>query len=321
MLLLDESSADLAGALNEDLRTAFVELVSYRLCDDGALVGEVVTAGSSAPGVDKDLDLVLAEVNEILDQREKAGEEMVQRWLTSQKLPGIQALIEKAISRRLKKDVNALLCAVADGDVDAIDRAAHSAVGWTGSYKLTEIADPVRVINSTISAPEVDMDLIRRRALELGSVYASVPRRYLVVRDGEGEATPIDLSVGKVLVVDDNDANLALIEILIRERGLGCDLARNGKVALEMMRRRSYDLVLLDMEMPVQDGWITIDLIRKDPDLKDTPVVAVTAHALTGAAERCLEAGCDAQLPKPFTQRQLFEVVSRWLGGRESGHD
>ena len=139
--------------------------------------------------------------------------------------------------------------------------------------------------------------------------------------DMERSWDPIEPLGGRILAVDDNDANRALIEVLLRQRGLECDLARNGQVALEMMRERPYDLVLLDMEMPVQDGWTTIDVIRQDPELADTPVVAVTAHALKGSIERCMEAGCNAQLSKPFSQEELYGIVHRWLRKAQDGDD
>jgi CheY-like chemotaxis protein len=91
------------------------------------------------------------------------------------------------------------------------------------------------------------------------------------------------------------------------------DTANNGVQALHAIRSRKYDLVLMDIQMPVMNGYQTTQEIRKDPENRNLPIIALTAYAMKGDREKCLEIGMNDYISKPIIIHQLFAVLARWL--------
>ncbi len=126
----------------------------------------------------------------------------------------------------------------------------------------------------------------------------------------------------RLLLVEDNPVNLAVGEKLLSVLGYACDIAVNGQIALEKMATGQFDLVLMDCQMPVLDGysatreWRDRETLRKSP--RRLPIVAMTANAMAGDRQRCLDAGMDDYLSKPVSREQLENCLQRWLPGRAS---
>ncbi len=116
-----------------------------------------------------------------------------------------------------------------------------------------------------------------------------------------------------VLVVEDNSVNRELLRELLSARDYAVEEAENGVQALEMMKQRRPDVLLLDLNMPVLDGFATLRKVREDPELSGLPVLAVTASAMRGDEEKALEAGFDGYLSKPVKSKTLFEQLDRLL--------
>jgi signal transduction histidine kinase/ActR/RegA family two-component response regulator len=119
----------------------------------------------------------------------------------------------------------------------------------------------------------------------------------------------------RVLVVEDTEINRELLRILLEKLGCRVDEAVNGEVALAALATSTYDLVLMDCMMPVLDGYEACRQLRQREDATGAPrlaVVALTASAIDGDRERCLAAGMDDYLSKPFTAQQLGDLVRRW---------
>ncbi len=140
-------------------------------------------------------------------------------------------------------------------------------------------------------------------------------------------AAPLDLASqdasyqGRVLVAEDAPDIQALLTLALARAGLNVDVAENGAAACRRAlasaaEGRPYDLILMDVQMPELDGWAATGRLRKAGWTK--PIVALTAHAMTGTPERCLAAGCDHCLAKPVTQRNLLETLGRYLPARAS---
>ena len=126
------------------------------------------------------------------------------------------------------------------------------------------------------------------------------------------DTLPSQLS-GTVLVVEDNPVNRVIAEEMLQSLGLDCIEARDGVEALDVLARRSVDLVLMDCQMPVMDGYTATQHIRArelKQRLPRTPIVALTANAYEEDATHALEAGMDAHLAKPHTRDQLREIIS-----------
>ena len=129
-------------------------------------------------------------------------------------------------------------------------------------------------------------------------------------------AAPVDpaLSLVRILVVEDNQVNQKVVTTVLRKRGFSIEVASDGTEALAKLEKSSgFDLILMDVQMPVLDGLEATRLIRKDPRWKALPIVAMTAHAMSGDMERCLEAGMNGYISKPVHPSQLLETVNGYL--------
>ncbi|MBT6627479.1 MAG: response regulator, partial [Gemmatimonadetes bacterium] len=121
----------------------------------------------------------------------------------------------------------------------------------------------------------------------------------------------------RILLAEDNIVNQRLGRELLQRVGHDVEIAEDGERAVEMVQTGSFDLVLMDVSMPQMDGLEATAVIRAAEEEQGSarlPIVAMTAHALTGDRERCLEAGMDDYLPKPLNRQQLYEVVAHWTG-------
>lgn len=122
---------------------------------------------------------------------------------------------------------------------------------------------------------------------------------------------------GEVLLVEDNEVNAFIATMTLESLGVSCQHASNGKEALALFRQHGFDLVLMDCEMPVMDGYEAARGMRQaeaeDSARERTPIIALTAHALTGDREVCLANGMDDYLTKPFDREALALLLSRWL--------
>ena len=118
----------------------------------------------------------------------------------------------------------------------------------------------------------------------------------------------------RVLVVDDGEANRELVRLVLEERGLSIVGAENGQIAVDMATQQRFDLILMDMQMPVMDGFTASRTLRQRG--LTTPIVALTANAIKGFEGEILEAGCTAYLTKPVDIDALMQTLGEILGGR-----
>ncbi|MBF0475659.1 MAG: response regulator [Deltaproteobacteria bacterium] len=123
----------------------------------------------------------------------------------------------------------------------------------------------------------------------------------------------IEIEGAKILLVEDNELNQQVAVEILTGAGLKVELADNGRAAVEAVAKTEYDLVLMDVQMPVMGGYEATRLIRQDIRFRELPIVAMTAHAMRGAKEECLEAGMDDYVVKPIDPEQLFAVLTKWI--------
>jgi CheY-like chemotaxis protein len=115
------------------------------------------------------------------------------------------------------------------------------------------------------------------------------------------------------LLVEDNELNQEVAMGLLETAHMSIDLAENGKVAVRMISEKDYDLVLMDMQMPVMDGVSATKAIRSDPRFLTLPIIAMTANAMDTDREMCIQAGMNDHVAKPIDPDQLFATLKRWI--------
>ncbi|MDQ3000160.1 MAG: PAS domain S-box protein [Fibrobacterota bacterium] len=118
----------------------------------------------------------------------------------------------------------------------------------------------------------------------------------------------------KVLIVDDHPVNLTVASAILKKLGCDPETVLSGDEAITALRRKRYDLIFMDCQMPGMDGFETTVRIRtQEGSGRKTPIIALTAHAITGVREICLSAGMDDYVSKPFTHETLLRILSTWI--------
>jgi len=126
----------------------------------------------------------------------------------------------------------------------------------------------------------------------------------------------------RILIAEDNAVNRELLRELLEARGHAVEEACNGKEALDMIAKSKPDLLLLDLSMPVLDGFATLRKIRETPEMSSLTVLAVTAYAMQGDREKTLSAGFDGYLSKPIDSSLLDQELERvWSKERARGSE
>ena len=129
-------------------------------------------------------------------------------------------------------------------------------------------------------------------------------------------AVPVQQFVGKILVVEDAPMNQMVVCKVLERLGLSSKVANNGQEAIDMLAKEEFDLVLMDGQMPVMDGYEATAMIRSGTVVgvnPRIPVVALTAHAMVGEDRKCMDAGMDDYLTKPLERDKLIDVLGRYL--------
>jgi signal transduction histidine kinase/DNA-binding response OmpR family regulator len=133
-------------------------------------------------------------------------------------------------------------------------------------------------------------------------------------------AAPGDLSDVRVLLAEDNPINQKTFLLMLEQYGCYCDVVANGIEAIDVLEHDAFDIVFMDCQMPLMDGYATAREIRAmDSPLRDTPIVAVTAHAMEGDREKCLAAGMDGYISKPIDEVELLEALQRFARRHPAG--
>lgn len=117
-----------------------------------------------------------------------------------------------------------------------------------------------------------------------------------------------------VLLVEDNEDNRIVYSTILKHYGYRVVEALNGEEGISKARSEKPDVILMDISIPIIDGWEATQVLKHDPGTRDTPIIALTAHALASDREKAMEVGCDGYLAKPCEPRQVVAEVSRVLG-------
>jgi polar amino acid transport system substrate-binding protein len=168
-----------------------------------------------------------------------------------------------------------------------------------------------------LQAEESGLDAILIKPVSPSVLFDTVIR--VLSDEGEhnviqvGSTSPTQRLSGTVLLVEDNVINQQVAQEILEGIGLLVHTVNNGQEAIDALGQHSYDLVLMDLQMPEMDGYEATRRIRADAKYEQLPLIAMTAHAMAEEREQCLEAGMNEHIPKPIDPAHLYKVLSQWL--------
>ncbi len=142
----------------------------------------------------------------------------------------------------------------------------------------------------------------------LGQIRAAI--RASLEGSSGGESMPQH----KILYVEDNENNVVLLKTRLEERGYDVIIARDGEEGVAMAKSESPALILMDMRLPVMDGWEATKMLKSTEQTRDIPIIGISAHAMTGDREKALDIGCDDYMTKPVDMANLRSILDTLLG-------
>ncbi|WP_022851503.1 transporter substrate-binding domain-containing protein [Limisalsivibrio acetivorans] len=235
--------------------------------------------------------------------------ELLSSWgAYAEYVPGIDGALMRI--EVLKPDT--VLCdsaSVHNSEAEAMDTFRS----FAGSFRLVALCSSFQCVS----------DLEVMADLRLNSLSKPVRRGELAALLSDAQSSPYNAEQSyeldsdakgiTLLVVDDSEYNRFVVESYIKDTGWSMDIAENGREAVDMFRNREYDAVLMDMQMPVMDGYTATEEIRRieqSEGRNPSRVIAMTAYALREDQDKCLSAGCDMYLAKPIRRNELISAVS-----------
>ncbi|MCZ4290869.1 response regulator [Hoeflea alexandrii] len=300
----------------------------YRRVKEPAAAVVRDSAATPAPGEPKGRILVLDADRQRSAERvmvlKEAGYDAVATGSASEAI----ALLDTAKSLKLdvgKVEVTAELARLMSGQADS------------GKHALLRQAIEEQIAKESIARSEIASASTFAEASQapLLSVVASSPLPEATRSAGAAATTPAGSLAGghntnagstrdrvRILVAEDNDVNQIVFEQILEGIGVDFRIVGNGKEAVTAWSAAAPDLILMDVSMPIMNGLQATQAIRDseamDPDRAlHVPIIAVTAHAMTGDRERCLAAGMDDYLSKPVSPEKLEAIIQKWVGGSE----
>ncbi len=127
------------------------------------------------------------------------------------------------------------------------------------------------------------------------------------------------MSKNIILYIEDNEQNFYLVKVLLKTRDFEVLWAQDGREGIEKADQSRPDLVLLDIQLPVMDGYEVARRLRSNPELSKIPIVAVTSYAMSGDREKALSAGCNGYIEKPIDPDTFLAQIDKYFPGTDSG--
>jgi len=203
-------------------------------------------------------------------------------------------------------------CIRANKDISKVPIILMTSAGERGdAARSKEIG-----INAYLLKPVKRADLLDAIKSVLSAQEQKLDEKRLITRHTIAESRR---SKARILLTEDDAVNQRLTVAMLTKRGYQVEIAENGRKALEALDGGVFDLVLMDVQMPEMDGIEATIAIRNNPLYKDLPIIAMTAHAMKGDREKCLEAGMNDYVSKPINRDELFETVEKWVSEVKHG--
>jgi len=238
-------------------------------------------------------------VNKYFEERLLSGERMVKQWMRSFENDRTLARLSVECMCSMKEKLGNMSDALADGNIDSIQNMLHNFKGVTGNFRMNELYIIASDTYNKFCNGTITVSGVSRAVMEMYSVYTQIPSRYRYGNFLRETGSEQDFSGMRVLIAEDNDMNRKFLSTLMERYGIIFDVVENGADALRKLMDTHYDVLLMDIQMPVMDGTELISHIRNNKNLRDIYVIALTAHAVEGDAEKFIGMGCDDYISKP----------------------
>jgi signal transduction histidine kinase/DNA-binding LacI/PurR family transcriptional regulator/DNA-binding response OmpR family regulator/HPt (histidine-containing phosphotransfer) domain-containing protein len=273
-----------------------------------------------------ELPLPKSEGDSVTEIKDKFRDDrMVQYWLKqSGGDPQIKDLILEGLAR-LPERIAEVEQAVRNNRLQKVKKLSHDLKGVYGNLGVSEIYDLFAKINKEVNGREANMKKVLRLLDAVKEIVEKIPAYYFKkIKKLSHVTNKVHKNNFRVLIAEDNELNQKLIGVLLSRLDVEYAFAGNGKVVLELLEQgiensTPYDLLLLDMQMPVMDGLEVIKRIRRHDDLKRLNVIAITAYAMKGDALRYIRAGCNAYISKPINKDKFIKAIHDVMNKKQSG--
>lgn len=160
---------------------------------------------------------------------------------------------------------------------------------------------PVELIESVFTVLDTENEIVTELTSSVG------------IEDNIEQLAREKLTGQKVLVIDDNNLNLQVAQELMQVIGIDVDLSASANEGIEKIRKNNYGIIFMDIQMPELNGYDATKIIRNDPTIKNSIVIAMTANAMDGDKSACIRAGMDDYIPKPINTDSLYKILLKWL--------
>ena len=230
---------------------------------------------------------------------------IVEGWLKKVENDKVLTSIVRDAIADLPRNLERLNTAILSNNFKPIAGISHELMGSTGNMGMLEIYELLKDINIGIKNKNITINEIKNIYVKLQEIIIGIPTEFL--QEFASELLPVegDIVDINILTADDSSVNRLLIEAMLSSIYVKSDFAENGIEVLDKLKNKKYDILLLDIQMPQMDGIETIKHIRENEEYKDLYVIAVTANAMRGDAQKYLDLGCNDYISKPI-QKDIF---------------
>ncbi|MEZ6048930.1 MAG: response regulator [Planctomycetaceae bacterium] len=209
------------------------------------------------------------------------------------------------------QNVSGIFDPFVQADNSVTRRFGGTGLGLAISRKMAQALDGDIVVESVFGYGSTFTITVSAGTPEIIDLLDAPPSDAVSQSIEEKPATNIRFAGQKVLLAEDGETNRKLIRLLLERAGLTVTTAENGQIAVRLVEKHEYDLILMDMQMPVMDGYRAASELRAKG--YQVPIIALTAHAMKGDEEKCRDAGCSGYLTKPVNENRLIEAIKKSL--------